>query len=406
MKIAIIDIRLNLKTGGGSNHDLHLLASGLVNLGHEVMVISLNPSLDAYPDNLPYRVIPEGLNSSRFGRNVRLALQKVLHKYENQVDIYHLNHPDLSPGAAIYRQLGGKVPVVATLNNYYFCTDATRIDMNCIRHCGLLQRVWHRPQNIARKAALLPFHAFEYFLGTRLINRVDAFIAVSKPISEIFSLYHHIKQKKLTVIAPPIEYEYLYNRRENYSCRPSSTGLYNILYVGRLSSEKGVDTLIDAMTRLEFPAWLHIVGDGSQKNNLENLSKELSLSNRVTFHGWVPYDRVVSFYLDSQLFVHPAKWPEPMARTVLDAMALGVPIIAAGCGGPPWALQDTGLTFQPGDTEDLVEKIRLVHRNPSLAMDRAKRAQERAKDFDFRKAVLKLIEVYAGVIEEAKTRKT
>lgn len=405
MKIAFVDLRLNITSGGGSNHALHRDASQLVTEGHEVVVITLNPSLNSYPDGLPYPVIGGRAISNRFDRGNRLAFLRTLRKYENQVDIYVVRYPDFLLGAALYRRLGGKAPVIVQLNNYK-CTNLRLIDNNCPRKCGLIQNVWHRPQNPLRKALLLPFYALEHCLEMLLANEVDAFTAVSPAVAEIYS-QHKIDSKKIFVIPDATDYQYLCNAKQSRNCLSSQTGSqYNILYVGRLSPEKGIDILINAVRRLEFPLKLHLVGDGPQKNSLQELCDELGVRNKVIFHGWMPYDRVVDFYLGSQVFVHPARWPEPLGLTILDSMALGVPVIVADSGGPPWALQGTGLTFRPGDTDDLAEKLTLIHGSPPLAIDLAQRAQERAKDFDYRKTIPQILEVYRNVIKGTITRGT
>lgn len=397
MRIAFINSKLNLKTGGGGNHSLHMAASKLVDLGHQVMVVTLFPPFNAYPENLPYRVISEGLITNRIDRKYRLALLKALHKYENEVDIYHIWEPWVVPDAALYRRLGGKTPIVAHLNHYYFCLNLSLMDTECYKRCGFMRQIKHRPGNPARKALLLPFRAFEYYQEILVRSHVDAFTAVSPAVAEIYS-WRKIDQKKISVIPPSIDYEYLRSLKQNHTSELCPAGRYDILYVGRLCSEKAVDILIDAVSRLQFPLSLHIMGDGPQRKYLEQFSEQLGISDRVFFYGWMSYDEVVNSYLSSQLFVHPGRWPEPFGRTVLDAMALEVPVIAADCGGPPWTLQGAGLTFRPGDVEDLADKIRLMHGNPSLAADLVRRAAERAKDFDYKKLMPMLIDVYKTVL--------
>jgi glycosyltransferase involved in cell wall biosynthesis len=403
LRIAFIDSKLNLERGGGSNYSLDLVAAQLANLGHQVMVITLCPSLNAYPENLPYTVVGEGLFSNRFDKKYRLAFLKALYKYESKVDVYHLWEPWLVLGAALYRRLGGKIPIVTYLNNYSFCTNLNVIDNECVEHCGLGRQIRHQRVNPVKKALLLPFHVTEYCLGAITMDKVDAFIAISPAVAEIYSR-QHVSRSKIFIIPPALDQEYLRDLSQGRVSRPASSGGYNILYVGRLCPEKGIDTLIEAVSRLEFPLRLHVVGDGYQKGDLEQLSSRLGLSDRVIFHGWMPFDKVVDFYLNSQLFVHPARWPEPLGRTVLDAMALKVPVIAADSGGPPWVLQDAGLTFRPGDSEGLADKIRLVHGTPSLAADLATKGAERVKDFDYRKAIPDILQVYHSVIEAAKRK--
>jgi len=395
MKIAIIETKLNLSTGGGSNHHLHLVASELVNLGHMVTVITLEPYLDRYPDNLPYRVIGESL-TARLDRKSCLSVQRVLHRYESQVDIFHLWGPWFLWGGALYRQLGGKVPVVVNLITYSFCSNWMLMDMNCCRHCGLVQKILHRPENLTRKALLLPLRVFDVSLDTLLRNHVDAFTPIFEAMAKMYS-WQGFDRSKMVVIPAPIDYQYLHQLREAHNFEPVSKEQYNILYVGRLSPEKGVDILVNAMARLDFPVRLHIAGDGPQKNELERLTKELEIGEKVIFHGWVPHEKVAGLCLGSQLFVHPARWPEVLCLSVLEAMAIGMPIIVSDYGDAASALNGAGLTFKRGDTDDLVKKIKILHDTPSLAARLAAEAQKKAKDFDFHKTVPRLLEVYKSV---------
>ncbi len=403
MKIAFIDAKLNLKSGGGSNQLLHLMASKLSALGHHITVITLSPSINAYPDGLPYGVIAEGPITNRLQRKYGLALNKILRKYEDRFDIFHLWDSRFLLDGAVYKRCGGKIPIIAHLNSYSFCSRLDIINTECYKSCGIIAKVRHRPENLRRKLLLSPFRVLECCLEVLMLNQIDAFIAVSPAVAEIY-LWQNIDEKKIFVIPPAVDYENLSSQKHSNTPQAAFNGQYNILYVGRLSAEKGVDVLISALPMLKFPFSLHIVGDGPQKLALEQYSKQLGLSNNITFHGWIPSEMVVDWYLSSQIFVHPARWPEPFGMTVLDAMTLGIPVVAADSGGPPWTLQGTGLTFKPDDSQDLAEKINQIQSNPSLAASLAHKAQKRAREFDYKKVLPRLISVYTKVIESTKTK--
>jgi glycosyltransferase involved in cell wall biosynthesis len=403
LKIAFIDSKLNLKTGGGSNHSLHLLASKLVHFGHEVAVITLFPSMNAYPTDLPYPVIHEGLVTNRFDKKYRLAFQRAIHKHKNQFDIFLLWEPWLIQDAAIYRSLGGKTPIVTYLNNYSFCTNLSLIDPDCCKSCGLREQLQHWPSNPTKKALLLPFRTLEHCVDIFMLNHIDAFIAISPAVVDIYAR-HNIAREKMSIIPPVIDYGYLNKLRNDYIQKPDLARQYDILFVGRLTPEKGVDILIDAISRLELPLRLLVVGDGPHKKKLEQFSEKVGVSDRVIFYGWLPYEAVLDLYLNSQLFVHPARWPEPFGRTILDAMALRIPVIAADSGGPPWILQDAGLTFKTGDTEELAQKINLMYNDPDLTANLVTKAAERAKDFDYARTIPKFLDFCTTVIEAANRR--
>ena len=103
------------------------------------------------------------------------------------------------------------------------------------------------------------------------MNHLDAFIALTDAMGEIH-LWQGFSRDKMTVIPAPIDYEYLRRIKEDYSPKSPANGRYNILYVGRLSPEKGVDILLKAIPGLDFPLNLHIAGDGPEKDKLESLS--------------------------------------------------------------------------------------------------------------------------------------
>jgi glycosyltransferase involved in cell wall biosynthesis len=360
-------------------------------------VITLSPDLNAFPANLPYRVVVE---NPVFGNKLdmkyvlTLNLYRILRKYENEVDIYHIWGPLLLLGGIVYRMLRGKKHVVAYLNNvYFFCTQPDLINAECYKHCGLMSQIKHRRENLVSKALSLPFRAFEHFIRISSINKLDAFIAPSPLVAEVY-LSQHVEQSKIFMIPAGIDYAQLRNLKQNHTLTTFASDRYHILYVGRLSPGKGIDILIHAVSRLEFPLILHILGDGPRRNELELLSAELGVSDRVIFHGWVSYDRVIDFYLNSQLLIHPARWPEALSRTILDAMALGLPVVAADCESSAWELKDAGLCFQTEDVNDLIDKIRQMYENSSLAADLARKAEKRAEEFDYRRLIPKLVEVY------------
>jgi len=401
MRIALIDLKLNMETGGGGNYQLHLTATQLVKLGHVVRVITLFPSLNAYPDDLPYPVFEEGTILNRVDKRYRLGLYSILRRYSSQVDVYHLQNAGLILGASIYRSLGGKVPIVANLTGYrFFCTNLARMDASCYKNCGLIQRICHKSEGLIRKTALLPLRVLDYQLGDLLMNQLDAFVALSDAMAEIHS-WQGFNQEKMTVIPAPIDYEYLSRLKEDYHPKPSQNERYSMLYVGRLSPEKGVDILLKAIPGLDFPVTLQIAGDGPERDNLERLVRELGIADRVVFHGWTPHEKVFDLLLNSQLFVHTPRWIEYFCISELEAMALGVPMVVSDCGGMASAIEDIALTFRRADVDDLTEKIKLIHGNPSLAMNLAAKAQERAKEFDYSQVTAKYLDIYKDVIRAA-----
>ena len=181
--------------------------------------------------------------------------------------------------------------------------------------------------------------------------------------------------------------------------RTTPSGPARLLFIGRLTAAKGVDVLIDAIPRTDTWVHLHVAGDGSERPMLEERARQLGIADRVTFHGWVPNREVWDLLQEVDAFVHPGRWPEPFGRTVIEAMALGVPTIVSYTGGPPWLVGPYGRMFTPGDPADLAIEIDRLFSQYERALAAAERGVQRAAEFDFRIWVPKLAEIYQAVAE-------
>lgn len=130
----------------------------------------------------------------------------------------------------------------------------------------------------------------------------------------------------------------------------------SIVYFGRLSREKGLATLIEAVKGI--PVVLKVIGDGPQREELTRRAKSAGLDN-VRFLGYLQGKSLHQEIRNSRFVVVPSEWPEIFGRVVIEGYALGKPVLGARIGAIPELVQDfkTGLTFEPGNVEDLREKI-------------------------------------------------
>lgn len=143
-----------------------------------------------------------------------------------------------------------------------------------------------------------------------------------------------------------------------------------LLFVGRLSTEKGVSTLAQAMARLP-DACLRVAGDGPQRQDVEGL-------NNVTLLGSLPKEAVQAHMSRALALVVPSIWYENFPRTIVEAYASGLPVIASRIGALAEIVQEqaTGLLFDPGNPEDLAQKLHwaLAHPEDMRQMGRRARA--------------------------------
>ncbi|UHQ54916.1 glycosyltransferase family 4 protein [Microbulbifer sp. YPW16] len=112
-------------------------------------------------------------------------------------------------------------------------------------------------------------------------------------------------------------------------------GPVRLLFCGRLVKFKGIDLLLLALARLPtaVPVALEIVGDGAERRALEAQARSLGLQARVSFSGWVDASRLADCYRRADVFVLPSL-REAGGAVVMEAMAVGLPVVAAAWGGP------------------------------------------------------------------------
>ncbi len=153
-----------------------------------------------------------------------------------------------------------------------------------------------------------------------------------------------------------------------------------LLYVGRLAPNKCVPLLVEAVGRLanQEPA-IHavIAGDdgdiyAEEKRRCLELADRLGVSQRIHFLGAVDDDRLADCYRTADLFVMPSIH-EGFCIPVVEAMACGLPVLAARAAALPETVGDAGLTFAPGDVEDLVNQLNRLFSFPGSAWERTAR---------------------------------
>lgn len=153
-----------------------------------------------------------------------------------------------------------------------------------------------------------------------------------------------------------------------YPPAPSDTKPLQIVFVGRLLPFKGVGMLLEAMGALDFPVQLTIVGEGSERANLENLSTELGLGDKVRFTGNLPLNEISPIMQQAHVFCLPSV-RESGGAVLLEAMAVARPVIAVDFGGPA-EIVDAGVgvklpaTGKAAVVQGLIEALADVREHP------------------------------------------
>jgi glycosyltransferase involved in cell wall biosynthesis len=163
-----------------------------------------------------------------------------------------------------------------------------------------------------------------------------------------------------------------------------------VAFVGRISPEKGIATLLTSARETGLP--VRLAGElGADRDLIAGAPAN------VTFLGRLPRDALVRFFQGARFLVAPSIWYEPHALTIVEAMSQGLPVIGSRIGGIPEAVDDgvTGLLVEPGNATDLSDKMLRLWRDPPLCERMGRVARERARR-EYSEAVYyrRLIEIY------------
>jgi glycosyltransferase involved in cell wall biosynthesis len=179
-----------------------------------------------------------------------------------------------------------------------------------------------------------------------------------------------------------------------------------LLYAGRLTAEKGIETALEAMAELVFRRGmagvrLDIAGDGNvdYTAQLKARTAQLGLENQVTFLGRVPAESMPGLMRRADVLVAPSNWPEPLARVILEGMACGTAVVATPLGGTPEIVTDgqNGLLFPALDSQALAEKLAMLAADEGLRRRLAEAGQQTVKE---RFTLQEMLNQVEGYLEE------
>jgi len=324
---------------------------------------------------------------------------------ETHFDVVHAQNffPLVSP-SIYYAAKKKKVAVVQTLSNYrLFCPNAIlfrkgRPCEDCLNRRTAWPGVVHacyRRSHLGSgvvAAMLLTHHVLRTWT-----SKVDAYVALTDFALRKFAEAGFPRDKlfiKPNFVHPDPG---LKNRAGEYA-----------LYVGRLSEEKGLRVLLAAwgMVRSWIP--LLIAGDGPMRKEMAAETEAKGLQS-VELLGHVSPSEVVTLMHGARLLVVPSVWYEGFPRTIAEAFACGLPVVASRLGSMEEIIADgeNGLHFTPGDASELAEKVEWAWTHPAEmeAMGHAARAEYETKYTAERNYGL-LMQIYQRAIKTHRALRT
>ncbi len=356
----------------GSGQSAYHLARGLREAGHAVRVVVCQPTLagmwtdyDGFPVWRPdndARRLPDVAFSAN-GLAAGAAIQRLLRDW--QPDVLHAQHVH---SALVATRAAEGIPVVVTVRDHWAtcfygtalaetpcpgCLTGTKSPCNIARGTTTAPAVLRTAKAAVMRATLAQRH--------EVLRKAAAVIAVSGAIAD--ELAPHVTPERLFVIPNGIDTAAL--AQVVPADNPALPPAY-FVSVGKLAYHKGTDRLPEIMQRLPQDAPpLVVLGDGPDAAMLRAAD---STGNRIRLLGVRPNDETLRIMAGAVALLFPVRWDEPLSRTHLEALALGVPIIATATGGTPDAVRDgiTGFLVGRGDTNALAARAAQLWRDNAL----------------------------------------
>jgi phosphatidylinositol alpha-mannosyltransferase len=368
MKIALVS-PFDFSAPGGVTEHISRLREEFLRLGHEVRIIA--PSSKPV-DESKVVVVGKRLFSASSGGSIARVdasfwlfpfyyypkLRRIMEK--EKFDVVHVHEPatPLLPWAAIHAAPGIRV---GTFHAY------------------------HGENSKA-------YHIFGPLLS-RILCNLDGRIAVSEKAKDFVHRYF------------PASYRIIPNGvdlgRFNDGATPLprfSNGGKNILFVGRLEERKGLEYLLRAykIVKQKRPdVKLIVVGSGDVSPYRKDTSEG------VLFEGYVPDSELPRYYRSCDVFCVPSTWGESFGMVLLEAMAMGKPVVASNIEGYKDVLEQDreGILVPPKDEESLASSLLLLMENEGLRSEMGERGRKKAQGYNWNKIARRVMDYYLELLE-------
>jgi len=407
MKILLIN-NFYYNRGGDCTY-LFSLKKLLEEKGHKTVIFSMHHPLNFESEYSKYFVnyinydeevkdvnISSGLEVLKrtvYSREAKKKIEQLIK--DEKPDIAHLQniHHHITP-SIFYSLKKHKIPIVWTLHDYTIICPNTSF----LSHDRICERCKKR----------------KFFWPPIVRCKKDSFSAST--MATIETIIHRVMKVNDMVDVFISPSEFLRNKLIEYGFNEDKTvclnnfnniGLINgkngvgeyYLYVGRISEEKGIKTLVDAAIKVNAGK-LKIVGDGPIRDEMVSYARSKNGDNRIEFLGHKSHEEVIKLIRSCQFLVLPSECYENFPYSVLEAVACGKPVIASRIGGIPEIVRnwETGLLFELGNLEHLSLKIKYLLNNPDITEEMGENARTFVeKELSDEKHYEKLIEIYKHI---------
>lgn len=329
----------------------------------------------------------------------RKRMRRLIHSFQPEIVHVHNWFPLLSPSIFMEADASG-IPIVQTLHNYrMLCANALlyregAVCMDCLGKPLPLDGIIHRCYRGSLVGSAIVTAAYAGHRLIRTWSAVDRFIAVSEFERETL-VRGGLPAEKIVV-------------KPNFVGLPAAAMGGNredaALFVGRLSPEKGVCTMLSAWKTGKIPLHLKIIGEGPMA---EEVRASSAANSGVIYLGPLPPEAVYEEMAKAKYLLFPSECLETFGRTVVEAFAQGTPALASDLGGVRELVEEgvTGYRFSPGNAAALIAGASRFPRGETYERMRANCRKLYLSKFTAESNYAMLMEIYAKAIAVRKARR-
>lgn len=323
-------------------------------------------------------------------------VRRILERFKPDVLHVHNFFPQMSP-RIYYLAAAARVPVVQTLHNFrLLCANGTflragRVCEECVPsrfYRGLIHGCYRH--SVAASAAVVAMQYTHHLLGT-FGNKVDRYIALTNFARERF-IAGGLPAERIVVKPNSLA--------EDPGYGPGDASY--ALFVGRLSPEKGVRTLLAAWRQVPGLE-LRLAGDGPLRGEIERQANQFN--GQVKVLGALPPHEVYTLLKRARFLIVPSEWYEGFPMTIIESYACGTPVLAARIGSLAEVVTagETGLHFEPGNSTALAQAVITLNHDSRLPRTMRYAARQRFEKLYTAAHNVKALEViYEGAMRDSR----
>jgi glycosyltransferase involved in cell wall biosynthesis len=384
----ILSVHNSYQTPGGEDQVFGAEADLLRSHGHQVVLY--HTSNEQVKGKNPFVL----LGNTIWNRQVHNELRALMQRERPDVVHVHNTFPVISP-AVYYAANEAAIPVVQTLHNFRMLCPA-----------GTLFRDGHICEDCVGKRVPWPGVVHGCYRKSRLATAAGgAMLAThnymqtwSKTVSAYIALSNFARDKFIQGGLPAEKILVKPNFLKTDPGVGDGSGKY-ALFVGRLTPEKGISTLLEAWREIGTKLPLQIAGDGPMASEVERADREIE---GVTWLKWLPREKVLERMKNASVLILTSTWFEPFGLILAEAFAVGLPVIAGNLGSMSTMVdhERTGLHFSAGNAKSLVEAVGWWSAHPTeAALMRGRVRLEYENKYTAERNYAQLMNIYELVLD-------